>query len=188
MPFLLLLLPFLLAPFLLLLLQLLRDWEPERGPGPPAARPPGLPARRGEPVTPAPGARPRLRAARAPLGPHLDLDPDAGRGVPSVFEPCSWYQCRSPTPNPICLPVGLSPQPGNWEVCAGTACRGCEPRRGLLRLESWRSLPFAGDGGGGPVLRPPAGVPCPRLGASGASPQGNVDEKTGDRGDLDSGF
>lgn len=101
-PFLLLLL-FLLAP-LLLLLQLLPGGEPERGPSPPAARPPGLPSRRGASVPPSSGARPLHRAARAPLGPSLNIGPDAGRGIPSAFELSGRYQCRpASVPPTVCL-------------------------------------------------------------------------------------
>lgn len=73
---------------------------------------------------------------------------------------------------PVRPPDGLSPQPGNWEVCAGTARLGCQPRRGLLGSESWPSRPSAGCGGGS---RCSAGrqVYLSEVGASRASLRGN---------------
>ncbi|ELK16972.1 Phosphatidylinositol-5-phosphate 4-kinase type-2 alpha [Pteropus alecto] len=134
--------------------SLLRGGEPEPGPRPSGCSPSGA-ARPPRRLCP-----PSLAHAcpSGPLGPPLDLGPESGRQVPSAWEPCGRYQCRPPSVRPS---VDLCPQPGNWEVFAGTARRGCEPQRGRLGSETRRSLPSAGCGGGGSVLRRPAGVPVP---------------------------
>lgn len=92
------------------------------------------PRRLGVPI---PAARARLPGSpREPLGPLLDLGPEARRGVPSAFEPGGGDQCRSPSAHSsVGRPVLAAGQLGS--LCGARLRLGCHLRRGLLGSESW---------------------------------------------------